>query len=148
MDLSEPVDDLSEVVEEYEEDFNCKEEVPTKCVPTVQNFLINCIIRFIDFEGKTDGENNIKLTAQLKPRRIMVRCGGLVGDSSILDYNAWAALVSQYGPIDNKNQNSGLITSYKSLFAVRPFALRPFQTTKLETFVLLWLPNPTTFLCP
>ena len=71
MDTSEPVDDLSEVVEEYEEDVYDKEEVPTKCVSTIQHFQINCVIWFIDFEEKTDGESIIKLTAQLKPRRMI-----------------------------------------------------------------------------
>jgi len=72
MDTSEPVDDLAEVVEEYEEDVPDKEEVPTKCVSTVQNFQINCGIQFIDFEGRTDGESIMKLTAQLKPRKMIL----------------------------------------------------------------------------
>ena len=72
MDTSEPVDELAETVEEYEEDVPDKEEVPTKCVSAVQNFQINCGIQFIDFEGRTDGESIMKLTAQLKPRRIIL----------------------------------------------------------------------------
>merc|ERR1712002_1257898 len=52
MDTSEPVDELAETVEEYEEDVQDKEEVPTKCVSTTQNFQINCGIQFIDFEGR------------------------------------------------------------------------------------------------
>ena len=72
MDTSEPVDDLAEVVEEYEEDVHDKEEVPTKCVSTVQNFQINCGIQSIDFEGRTDGESIMKPTAQLKPRRMIL----------------------------------------------------------------------------
>merc|ERR1719516_37022 len=66
------VDDVAEAVEEYEEDVPDKEEVPTKCVSTTQNFQINCGIQFIDFEGRTDGESIMKLTAQLKPRRIIL----------------------------------------------------------------------------
>jgi len=72
MDTGEPVDDVAEVVEEYEEDVQDKEEVPTKCVSTTQNFQINCGIQFIDFEGRTDGESIMKLTAQLKPRRVIL----------------------------------------------------------------------------
>lgn len=72
MDTTEPVDDVAEAVEEYEEDVPDKEEVPTKCVSTTQNFQINCGIQFIDFEGRTDGESIMKLTAQLKPRRIIL----------------------------------------------------------------------------
>jgi len=75
MDTSEPVDELAEAVEEYEEDVPDKEEVPTKCVSTTQNFQINCGIQFIDFEGRTDGESIMKLTAQLKPRRIILLRG-------------------------------------------------------------------------
>jgi len=72
MDSSELVDELTEPVEEYEEEVPDKEEVPTKCVSTVQNFQINCGIQFIDFEGRTDGESIMKLTAQLKPRRVIL----------------------------------------------------------------------------
>jgi len=72
MDTSEPVDDNAEAVEEYEEDVPDKEEVPTKCVSAIQNFQINCGIQFIDFEGRTDGESIMKLTAQLKPRRVIL----------------------------------------------------------------------------
>jgi len=72
MDTSEHVDDLAEVVEEYEEDVPDKEEIPTKCVSTVQNFQINCGIQFIDFEGRTDGESIMKLTAQMKPRKMIL----------------------------------------------------------------------------
>jgi hypothetical protein len=39
---------------------------------------------------------------------------GLVGDCSIIQINAKAALVSQKGPIEYKIQNSGLITSLLS----------------------------------
>ena len=49
MDTSEPVDDLSEVVEEYEEDVYDKEEVPTKCVstnPALPNQLRHLVHRF------------------------------------------------------------------------------------------------------
>ena len=86
MDTSEPVDDLAEVVEEYEEDVPDKEEVPTKCVSTVQNFQINCGIRFIDFEGRTDGESIMKLTAQLKPRRMILVRGSEENLTALKDF--------------------------------------------------------------
>ena len=81
-----PVDDLAEVVEEYEEDVHDKEEVPTKCVSTVQNFQINCGIRFIDFEGRTDGESIMKLTAQLKPRRMILVRGSKENLTALKDF--------------------------------------------------------------
>ena len=37
MDTSEPVDDLAEAFEDYEEDVPYKEEVPTKCVSTIHS---------------------------------------------------------------------------------------------------------------
>lgn len=86
MDTSEPVDDLAEVVEEYEEDVPDKEEVPTKCVSTVQNFQINCGIQFIDFEGRTDGESIMKLTAQLKPRRMILVRGSEENLTALKDF--------------------------------------------------------------
>ena len=85
-DTSEPVDDLAEVVEEYEEDAPDKEEVPTKCVSTVQNFQINCGIQFIDFEGKTVGESIMKLTAQLKPRRMILVRGSEENLTALIDF--------------------------------------------------------------
>jgi hypothetical protein len=47
------VDMLVEAFEDYEEDVSDKEEVPIKCVSTVMNYLINCGIQFIDFDGRT-----------------------------------------------------------------------------------------------
>ena len=38
--------------------------------------------------------------------------GGLVGDSSIMDINACAALVSQYGPIEINFKTLGLFQVY------------------------------------
>jgi len=72
MDTSEPVDNVVDVKEEVEDVFHDKEEVPTKCVSSVQAFQINCGIQYIDFEGRTDGESIMKLTSQLKPRRIIL----------------------------------------------------------------------------
>merc|ERR1712027_45779 len=72
MDTSEPVDELHDNTEEVEDDVPDKEEVPTKCVTSVQSFQVNCGIQYIDFEGRTDGESIMKLTAQLKPRRVIL----------------------------------------------------------------------------
>jgi hypothetical protein len=44
---------LVEAVEDYEEDVPDKEKVPIKCVSTVMNYIINCGIQFIDFDGRT-----------------------------------------------------------------------------------------------
>jgi len=72
MDTAEPVDHVADVNEEAEDDVPDKEEVPTKCISSVQAFPINCGIQYIDFEGRTDGESIMKLTSQLKPRRIIL----------------------------------------------------------------------------
>ena len=72
MDTAEPVDEVQDTVEEVEDDVPDKEEVPTKCVSSVQAFQINCGIQYIDFEGRTDGESIMKLTSQLRPRRIIL----------------------------------------------------------------------------
>lgn len=76
MDTSEPVNNLDSHVqhhqEEVEEEPVDKEEVPTKCVSSTQNFHVNCSVSFIDFEGRTDGESIAKLLAQLRPRRVIL----------------------------------------------------------------------------
>merc|ERR1719210_347825 len=72
MDTSEPVDEIHDNVEEQEEEVPDKEEVPTKCISSTQTFQINCGIKYIDFEGRTDGESIMKLTSQLKPRRMIL----------------------------------------------------------------------------
>merc|ERR1711923_287113 len=72
MDTSDPVDEVHDNVEEQEDEVPDKEEVPTKCVSSVQAFQINCGIQYIDFEGRTDGESIMKLTSQLRPRRIIL----------------------------------------------------------------------------
>jgi len=71
MDIADPEDKV-DVSEEVEEDVPDKEEVPTKCVSSVQAFQINCGIQYIDFEGRTDGQSIMMLAAQLKPRRIIL----------------------------------------------------------------------------
>lgn len=76
MDTSEPVNNLDSHVQhhqdEVEEEPIDKEEVPTKCVSSTQNFHVKCSIQFIDFEGRTDGESIAKLLAQLRPRRVIL----------------------------------------------------------------------------
>jgi len=72
MDTSDPVDEVHDNVEEQEDEVPDKEEVPTKCISSTQTFQINCGIQYIDFEGRTDGESIMKLTSQLKPRRIIL----------------------------------------------------------------------------
>ena len=50
--------------------------------------------------------------------------GGLVGDPSIMEFNAQAALVSQQGPIEKVFQNSGLSTSLICLLSELWMCLR------------------------
>jgi cleavage and polyadenylation specificity factor subunit 2 len=77
MDTAEPVNNLDSHVTlhqpeaEVEEEAH-KEEVPTKCVSSTQNFAVNCKVQFIDFEGRTDGESIKKLLHQLKPRKVVL----------------------------------------------------------------------------
>jgi len=82
---SQPVEhqDSVEPQEEYEVDEveQDKEEIPTKCVSTTQNFQIKASVQFIDFEGRTDGESIMKLMAQLRPRRVIL----VRGQKSSLD---------------------------------------------------------------
>lgn len=85
MDTTEPVNNLESHVplqqpEEPEEAVD-REEVPTKCVSSVQNFAVNCKVQFIDFEGRTDGESIKKLLHQLKPRKVVL----VRGDERSLD---------------------------------------------------------------
>jgi len=76
MDTGEPPaenQDLTENPPEFEEEpEQDKEEVPTKCVSSTQNFQINASVQFIDFEGRTDGESIMKLMSLLRPRRLIL----------------------------------------------------------------------------
>ncbi|CAB3385908.1 Hypothetical predicted protein [Cloeon dipterum] len=47
-------------------------EVPTKCVTTLRNLHVAAMIRFIDFEGRSDGSSLNKIVAQLKPHRLLI----------------------------------------------------------------------------
>jgi len=86
MDTAETVDNIPEVTDDYEEELPDKEEVPTKCVSAVQSFQINCGIQYIDFEGRTDGESIMKLTAQLKPRRVILVRGAEENIKALKDF--------------------------------------------------------------
>jgi len=77
MDDSEPVDDVNDTIDDVEDSVPDKEEVPTKCVSSFQNFQINCGIQYIDFEGRIDGESIMKLTTQLRPRRVILVRGSV-----------------------------------------------------------------------
>jgi len=82
-DNLEPQEDFEG--EETEQD---KEEVPTKCVSSTQNFQINASVQFIDFEGRTDGESIMKLMAQLRPRRLILVRGQKSSLESMRDFCA------------------------------------------------------------
>jgi hypothetical protein len=62
--------------------------------------------------------------------------GGFGFDSSIM-FNALAALVSQYGPIEINSKTLGLQQDILFFKAVSTFAVRPFQTTKETSVVCL-----------
>merc|ERR1719239_1735765 len=90
MDTSEPVNNLDSHVlhhqEEEEEEVQDKEEVPTKCVASTQNFAVKCAVQFIDFEGRTDGESIFKLLQQLRPRRAILVRGSQQSLNSLRDF--------------------------------------------------------------
>merc|ERR1712233_157605 len=90
MDTSEPVNNLESHVlhhqEEEEEEVQDKEEVPTKCVASTQNFAVKCGVQFIDFEGRTDGESIFKLLQQLRPRRAILVRGSQQSLNSLRDF--------------------------------------------------------------
>jgi len=54
-------------------------EVPTKCVKQPLTLNIRAQIKFIDFEGRSDGESVMKLIRQVKPRRVIIVRGSLQG---------------------------------------------------------------------
>merc|ERR1719154_289538 len=118
MDTSEPVDDNAEPVEDYEEDVPDKEEVPTKCVSTVQNFQINCGIQFIDFEGRTDGESIMKLTAQLKPRRVILVRGTEENLTALKDF-CGEVIGGENNIFDPKNGEVVDATTERFIYQVR-----------------------------
>jgi len=90
MDTSEPVNNLDSHMlhpqEEEEEEVQDKEEVPTKCVASTQNFAVKCGVQFIDFEGRTDGESIFKLLQQLRPRRTILVRGSQQSLNSLRDF--------------------------------------------------------------
>ncbi|XP_043473723.1 probable cleavage and polyadenylation specificity factor subunit 2 [Leptopilina heterotoma] len=58
-------------------------DIPTKCVATVRNVIVNASVTYIDFEGRSDGESLQKILAQLKPRRVVL-VRGSAKDTDIL----------------------------------------------------------------
>ena len=47
-------------------------EVPTKCTKETLNLTVKAQIRFIDLEGRSDGDTVLKLIENVKPRRVIV----------------------------------------------------------------------------
>ena len=72
--------------QQQEEEVADREEVPTKCVSSTQNFHVKCSVQFIDFEGRTDGESIAKLLAQLRPRRAILVRGSKSSLDSLKDF--------------------------------------------------------------
>lgn len=58
-------------------------DIPTKCVSTIRNVVVNASVTYIDFEGRSDGESLQKILAQLKPRRVVL-VRGSARDTEIL----------------------------------------------------------------
>merc|ERR1712012_1333231 len=83
---TEPLDSVNDTSEDVDDDVPDKEEVPTKCVSSVQAFQINCGIQYIDFEGRTDGQSIMMLAEQLKPRRIILIRGSKENISTMKNY--------------------------------------------------------------
>lgn len=74
--------------EEVEDEGADREEVPTKCVSSLQQFAVKCSVQFIDFEGRTDGESICKLLQQLRPRRCILVRGSEESLNSLRDFCA------------------------------------------------------------
>ncbi|XP_059486908.1 probable cleavage and polyadenylation specificity factor subunit 2 [Neocloeon triangulifer] len=73
--VGEPEEDVvnKENIQVKEEDVNVDiNEVPTKCISTLRHLHVAAQIKFIDFEGRSDGESLLKIVTQLKPRRILL----------------------------------------------------------------------------
>ena len=47
-------------------------EWPTKCISTTTTLAINASVRYIDFEGRSDGESVQKIIESMKPKRTIV----------------------------------------------------------------------------
>ena len=59
----------SDIVDESNVD---NSEVPTKCIQQTLTLTIKAQVHFIDFEGRSQGEDIMKLVQQVKPRRVII----------------------------------------------------------------------------
>ena len=48
------------------------EEAPTKCITETVELEVKCSVRYIDFEGRSDGESMLKIMQQIKPREVIL----------------------------------------------------------------------------
>ena len=48
------------------------EEAPTKCITETIEVEVKCSVRYIDFEGRSDGESMLKILQQIKPREVIL----------------------------------------------------------------------------
>jgi hypothetical protein len=46
-------------------------EIPTKCIFRNIEVEINCTIKYIDFEGRSDGRSIKKIVARVNPRKMV-----------------------------------------------------------------------------
>jgi hypothetical protein len=49
-------------------------EIPTKCVFKMIDLEVNCEIKYIDFEGRSDGRSVKKIIAHVNPRKLVCCC--------------------------------------------------------------------------
>ncbi|XP_077285623.1 cleavage and polyadenylation specificity factor subunit 2 [Arctopsyche grandis] len=68
----EPVPVPIKKVEKSENDI----DIPTKCIETKRQIIVNASIQYIDFEGRSDGESLLKIISHIRARNVICLRGG------------------------------------------------------------------------
>ncbi|XP_065053263.1 cleavage and polyadenylation specificity factor subunit 2-like [Rhopilema esculentum] len=61
-------------------------KIPTKCVITKEKIEIRCQIKYIDFEGRSDGESIKRILSLVKPRQLILVHGTEKATEHLLEY--------------------------------------------------------------
>lgn len=80
----EPETTMAEIKEEME--ILEITEVPTKCVKQKVNVDVKCHIRYIDFEGRSDGESVKRILSLVKPRQLILVHGSVQATKALYDH--------------------------------------------------------------
>ena len=76
MDSATDVTAASVPMEELPAPLEKEREVPTKCVSRDVQLQVKAQVRYIDFEGKADGESVYRCITKMRPRRVILVRGG------------------------------------------------------------------------